>query len=94
MGEWAKNPVLKEAGKFCKAQVMGGIEGYTMFVLTKFGEPEPWSPEEVQVYLAKVRKEVESGGFHSYLFKRRVWAQKPYDTEAKVEKEVEVENLA
>lgn len=27
LGDWAKNPGLKEAGKFCKAQVLAGIEG-------------------------------------------------------------------
>lgn len=48
-----------------------------MFVLTKFGEPEPWQPEEVQVFLAEVRKEIETPGMHAYYLKRRVWGQKP-----------------
>lgn len=30
LGNWAKNAVLKEAGKFHKAQLLGGMEGYTM----------------------------------------------------------------
>lgn len=30
VGEWAKRPVLKEAGKSCKAQILDGIEGYRM----------------------------------------------------------------
>lgn len=35
LGEWVKNPLLKEAGKFCKTQVLEGLEGYCMFLFTK-----------------------------------------------------------
>lgn len=45
--------------------------------MTKFGEPEPWSPEEVHVFLAKMRKEMEDPKLHGYFYKRRVWGQKP-----------------
>lgn len=27
LGEWAKNPLLKEAGRFCRAQLLEGLEG-------------------------------------------------------------------
>lgn len=30
--EWAKNPLLKEAGKFDKKQLMEGVEGYAIIV--------------------------------------------------------------
>ena len=77
-GEWARSPVLKEAGKFHKIQLMEGMEGYTLFCLTKFGEPEPWSAEEVQVYLAKVRQELADPKLHCYIYKKRVWASPPF----------------
>lgn len=48
--------------------------------MTKFGEPEPWSPEEVHVFLAKVRKEIEDPKLHGYFYKRRVWGQKPLNS--------------
>lgn len=35
-------------------------------ILTNFGEPEPWSPEEVQVYLAKCREELNDRKIHAY----------------------------
>lgn len=35
MGEWAKSPVMKEAGKFNKLQMLSGMEGYSLFLLTK-----------------------------------------------------------
>lgn len=62
--------------------------------MTRFGEPTPWTPEEVQVFLAKCRQEVNDPGLHMYYLKRRVWAQKPFDKEPKAESKVEVENLA
>ena len=62
-GDWPKNPLIKEVGRYQKKQILDGMEGYVMYVpiffrfcstltlsrfmLTKFGEPEPWSPEEV-----------------------------------------------
>ena len=60
------------------------------YVLTKFGQPEPWTPEEVHVFLAKVRKEMGTPGLHTYQYLRRTWAQKPYETE----KNIGVENVA
>ena len=48
-----------------------------MFILTKYDEPEPWTPEEVKVFVKKARKEFEEPGLHCYLSKRRVWSMKP-----------------
>ena len=53
-----------------------------MYLLTKHGLPKPWAPEEVQVWLAKVRQEL-SAGYHIYHKYTGVWAQKPYATEQK-----------
>lgn len=73
IGDWAKNPQLKEAGRLLKQQLLAGLEGYAMMILTNFGEPQPWTAEEVQVYLAKIRNEANNGGFHFYQQMRRVW---------------------
>lgn len=61
--------------------------------MTKFGEPEPWTPEEVQVFLAKARKEFANPALHCYLLKRRVCARKPL-SEATAKAEVQAENVA
>ena len=53
-----------------------------MFLLTHFGEPTPWSPEEVQIYVAKYRNELKDPTIHGYNRMRRVWAQKPYETKS------------
>lgn len=74
---------------------MAGMEGHALYLLTRFGTPTSWSAEEVPVYLSKVRKELQSGGFPTCFVYRRVWAQKPFDSEPKTEqKEIEVEKLA
>ena len=41
-----------------------------------FGEPEPWGAEEVQVYLARLRKELADLKLHCYFYKR-VWVSTP-----------------
>lgn len=43
-----------------------------MFIFTKHGVPD-WSPEEVQVWCAKMRREIDTKVMHPYYLKRRVW---------------------
>lgn len=31
IGDWAKRPLMKEVGKYCKRQLMEGLEGYIMY---------------------------------------------------------------
>lgn len=78
-GEWAKHPVMKEAGKLHQAQFKAGMEGYALYLLTNYGEPEPWTVEQVQVYLSQVRKAIDDKRIHKYAIYKRVWAQKPLD---------------
>ena len=83
LGDWAKNEVPKEAGRFCKVQLLSGLEGCSLSLFTKLGSPTPWSAEEVQVFLATLRAEVEEKRVHAYYLKRRVWGQKPLYVEVK-----------
>jgi hypothetical protein len=34
-----------------------------MWLLTKFGHPQPWDKDEVHVYVAKLRKELKDHRF-------------------------------
>ncbi|CAG8304727.1 unnamed protein product [Penicillium nalgiovense] len=77
LGPWAKDKQLKEAGQLQYAHWSTALEGWAMWLLTKFGEPEPWTKEEVQVYLARVRAELKDPHVHRYGYGRRVWARKP-----------------
>lgn len=66
IGPWPKDKQLKEAGSVNFQHWISGMEGYSMWLLTKFGDPVPWSKEEVQVYVAKMRNELSTPQYHCY----------------------------
>lgn len=66
IGAWPKNQLLKEAGRLNWHMWKTGMDGYATYLLTKFGLPEPWSPEEVQVYVGKARAEINNQKYHIY----------------------------
>ncbi|KAK0124109.1 hypothetical protein ONS95_009092 [Cadophora gregata] len=77
LGSWPALKVFKDAGKVNMEHWKAGLEGWAMFLLTKFGEPTPWTAEQVHVYVAQVRNEISQPHLHCYHYTRRVWAQKP-----------------
>ncbi|KAH8694893.1 S-adenosyl-L-methionine-dependent methyltransferase [Talaromyces proteolyticus] len=80
IGAWPKNPQLKDAGAINLEHWSSGLEGWAMWLLTKHGSPKPWTSEEVRVYVAKVRSELQNPKLHIYHYTRRVWARKPLNT--------------
>ncbi|CAI7564089.1 unnamed protein product [Penicillium pancosmium] len=66
LGAWPRDKVLKETGRLQYAHWNAALEGWAMWLLTHFGEPEPWTKEEVQVFLAKVRQELKDPHIHGY----------------------------
>jgi hypothetical protein len=66
IGPWARDNALKEAGHLQYGHWNAALEGWAMWLLTHFGEPVPWSKEEVHVFLAKVRTELSSPHIHAY----------------------------
>lgn len=68
LGSWPKDKFLKEAGQLQHDHWNTALEGWAMWLLTHFGEPKPWTQEEVQVYLATVRKELDDPRIHGYNF--------------------------
>lgn len=48
-------------------------------ILTRWGEPEPWSVEEVKSFLDGMTEELKDKRRHTYMYTKRVWAQKPFD---------------
>ena len=64
IGTWPKDPTLKEIGKYFRAQMVdSAIEGYTLALFTRYGK---WTPMEVQVLLAHLRRELKSNKMHIY----------------------------
>ncbi|KAJ5780796.1 hypothetical protein N7457_005956 [Penicillium paradoxum] len=83
LGPWPKDNVLKEAGQLQFFHWTAALEGWAMWLLTKFGAPTPWTNDEVQIYLTKVRAELKNPRTHAYEYARRVWARKPTEEEAR-----------
>lgn len=66
VGPWPKDPLLKEAGRLHYHQWASGMEGWGLYLLTKYGSPQPWTKEEVQVLMAKIRAEIQNPRIHIY----------------------------
>lgn len=79
VGPWAKGSLYKDVGRLQLESLKAGLEGYGMFLMCRFGSDHLWTPEEVYVYLARVRAELDKPSNHIYQKIRRVWAQKPFD---------------
>jgi hypothetical protein len=62
IGAWPKDPHLKEVGTYNMAQVMSGLEAFS---LRLFCGVAGWSKEEVMALLAMVRRELKSSSLHA-----------------------------
>ncbi|KAJ5291454.1 hypothetical protein N7478_000705 [Penicillium angulare] len=78
IGPWARDKSLKEAGMVNMQHWLGGMEGYSMYLLTKCGDPMPWSKDEVLVYVAQMRKALTNPRTPAYQYAKRIWARKPF----------------
>jgi hypothetical protein len=66
IGPWPRDQKFKEAGMVNSQHWMSGMEGWCMWLLTKYGDPEPWTKDEVHVYCAKLRSELKNPSYHAY----------------------------
>ncbi|KIX05642.1 uncharacterized protein Z518_03614 [Rhinocladiella mackenziei CBS 650.93] len=77
IGPWPKDPRLKEAGVYGLVALLDGMQGLSMKVFVNF---LGWSVEQLEVYLAEVRKELKRGHMHSYWPNFVIIGQKPSET--------------
>lgn len=54
--------IQKDVGAFNLVQLKEGLEGFSLVLFTRV---LGWSPEEVQVLLSKVRKDLENRNIHA-----------------------------
>ena len=73
LGTWPRDPVLKEMGTMAQLVLERDTEGYILFVANLLG----WSREEVQVYIAHLRREIRSNRYYPYSRQTVVWGRKP-----------------
>jgi hypothetical protein len=63
VGPWPKDSRLKQVGRLESVNMTQGIQGLTMMLFTRCLQ---WTPDEVEVFLANVRKDVKNKAIHSY----------------------------
>ncbi|KAF4998984.1 hypothetical protein FGRMN_2783 [Fusarium graminum] len=73
LGGWPKDPTLKEMGKYTQFGLETDTEGFVLFMAHALG----WSKEEIQVYVAHLRREIRTGKAHAYYRQKVVWGRKP-----------------
>ncbi|KAM5386401.1 hypothetical protein ACJZ2D_000364 [Fusarium nematophilum] len=73
VGGWPTDPQLKELGQFGQLVLLSDPEGYVLFMANTLG----WSEPEIQVYIAHLRKEINSGKHHPYYRQKVIWGRKP-----------------
>jgi SAM-dependent methyltransferase len=74
-GPWPKDKTLKEIGTLNYVQLDQSLEAIGMGLFTNM--PNPWTPEEVQVFLVDVRKDMTDRGIHSMDDFYVVYGRKP-----------------
>ncbi|KAH6962435.1 S-adenosyl-L-methionine-dependent methyltransferase [Ilyonectria sp. MPI-CAGE-AT-0026] len=73
IGDWPKDPIMKEMGAYTKYGLDTDSEGFVLFMAHTLG----WTRPEILVYLAHFRRELRSGEHHGYFRQKVVWGQKP-----------------
>lgn len=63
MGSWPKDPELKKTGMMNLVQMLEGVEGFSLKSMEAMG----WTRNEIEVFLASVRREMKGTQFHSYI---------------------------
>ncbi|OLN85494.1 Demethylmenaquinone methyltransferase 4 [Colletotrichum chlorophyti] len=74
MNTWPKDRHYKTLGMWSLENYLQGIEGWTMPAFTKGLN---WKPEEVQVFLVDVRKEMKDTSIHAYWPVYSIYGKKP-----------------
>lgn len=74
MNTWPKDPKLKELGAWGNVNLVGGVQGLSMFLFTKV---LGWNTDELEVFCVDVRKDLCNKEFHGYWRVNVVYAQKP-----------------
>lgn len=70
---WPKGRKQKELGLWWQADLMDAL-GASMAILTR---AMGWTPEQVELHLVQVRKDIKNRGVHGYMPIHIVWGRKP-----------------
>lgn len=74
LGVWHPERAAAERGLWWKIALEQDLEGYLNYVFTTI---MGWTPEEVTVYAAHLRRELNNPKIHGYFMMRVAWGRKP-----------------
>ncbi|KAI5925680.1 S-adenosyl-L-methionine-dependent methyltransferase [Camillea tinctor] len=74
IGSWPANAKEKEIGQYAQLALEQDIEGFVVYMWTTV---MGWSPDEIHVYAAHLRRELRSRKSHAYYPQRVIVARKP-----------------
>ncbi|KND89643.1 hypothetical protein TOPH_05690 [Tolypocladium ophioglossoides CBS 100239] len=78
---WAKNETLKELGRMWERNLLQGLSGFSFSMFNRvFG----WTPEQTEVALVNVRRELSDMRIHAYMPVYVVWGRKPFPGEGPI----------
>lgn len=76
---WPKDPYMKEIGRWNQVNILDGLEGFCLALLTRgLG----WKKEEVDVLVAKVSNDLRNRKIHAYFPMPVVFGRRPFEREA------------
>lgn len=73
-GDWPKDPAQKELGLFARQALVADIEGYILYM---WNAVMGWNPDEIKVYSAHLRHQVNNRQLRPRFLRRVVYARKP-----------------
>ncbi|PTB69704.1 S-adenosyl-L-methionine-dependent methyltransferase [Trichoderma citrinoviride] len=75
---WARDPALKEIGQLMETNMQMGLSAFSLGL---FNQVYGRTPEEIEVSLVEVRREVSDPSIHAYLPIFVAWGRKPFPGE-------------
>lgn len=73
VGNWPKEPRLKEAGRFAQLSLSSDVEGFILHTALAMG----WSKEKVDTFAVQLKRELLSGQQQPFCCQKVVWGRKP-----------------
>ena len=73
VGPWETDPKLKQQGEYTRLAMFKDPEGFILFFANALG----WKKEEIQVYMAHIRKELMDKSKRGYFTNRVIYGRKP-----------------
>jgi len=71
---WPADPKMQELGAWAKFATMQDIHGYMVYIWSSIMN---WTPEEIEVYIAHFRRQVNNLRYHPYYMIRVAYGRKP-----------------